>query len=140
MFNKTKRLLVGMTAVAALSLGASAISSAASSSSSGDGTTSTSSTRPAPPAFHGPTPGTASHEDAEKAVSGSAATKAKAAAVKALGGGKPGAVTTDYSGDGYEVTVTKSDGSKIEVHLNRSFQAVRGPQGPGCPPPPSSGA
>jgi hypothetical protein len=30
-------------------------------------------------------------------------------------------VTTDVSGNGYEVTVTKSDGSKVEVHLNDSF-------------------
>jgi hypothetical protein len=30
-------------------------------------------------------------------------------------------VTTDYSGNGYEVTVTKAGGSKVEVHLNGSF-------------------
>ena len=30
-------------------------------------------------------------------------------------------MTTDYSGNGYEVTVTKSDGSTVEVHLNGSF-------------------
>ena len=30
-------------------------------------------------------------------------------------------MTTDLSGNGYEVTVTKSDGSQVEVHLNQSF-------------------
>jgi poly-gamma-glutamate capsule biosynthesis protein CapA/YwtB (metallophosphatase superfamily) len=50
-----------------------------------------------------------------------AADKARAAAVKAVGGGTAGAVTTDVSGNGYEVTVTKSDGSKVEVHLDQSF-------------------
>jgi hypothetical protein len=30
-------------------------------------------------------------------------------------------VTTDYSGNGYEVTVTKSDGSKVDAHLDKSF-------------------
>ena len=44
-----------------------------------------------------------------------------AAAAKAVGGGTAGAVTTDVSGNGHEVTVTKSDGSKVEVHLDQSF-------------------
>jgi hypothetical protein len=35
--------------------------------------------------------------------------------------GTVGAVTTDVSGNGYEVTVTKSDGSEVEVHLIGSF-------------------
>src|SRR4051794_9561277 len=68
-----------------------------------------------------PAHGTAAHEALEKPVSGTNATKAQQAAVKAVGGGTAGAVTTDVSGNGYEVTVTKSDGSKVEVHLDRSF-------------------
>jgi len=68
------------------------------------------------------------HESAEKAVTGANATKAQAAAVKAVGSGTAGAVTTDFTGSGYEVTVTKSDGSTVEVHLDSSF-AVAGPQG-----------
>jgi hypothetical protein len=35
-------------------------------------------------------------------------------------------VTTDVSGSGYEVTVTKADGSKAEVHLNASFAVDHG--------------
>jgi hypothetical protein len=81
-----------------------------------------------------PAHGTAAHEDAEKAVTGTAATKAQAAAVKAAGGGTAGAVTTDYTGNGYEVTVTKSGGSKIEIHLDSSFNAQQGPGGPGSGP------
>jgi hypothetical protein len=69
-----------------------------------------------------PAHGTAAHEALEKPVTGSNAAKAQAAAVKAVGSGtKAGAVTTDASGHGYEVTVTKSDGSKVEVHLDASF-------------------
>jgi len=68
-----------------------------------------------------PAHGTPTHEALEKPVTGSAAAKAQAAAVKQVGGGKAGAVTTDVSGSGYEVTVTKSDGSKVEVHLDQSF-------------------
>jgi hypothetical protein len=78
-----------------------------------------------------PAHGTAAHEDAEKAVTGAAAAKAQAAAVKAAGGGTAGAVTTDFTGNGYEVTVTKSDGSKVEIHLDSAFNALQGPGGPG---------
>ena len=82
-----------------------------------------------------PAPGTAAHEDAEKPVTGDAAAKAKAAAVKAAGGGAAGDVTTDYFGNGYEVTVTKSDGSKSEIHLDSSFEVMSPPGGWGAPPP-----
>jgi hypothetical protein len=82
-----------------------------------------------------PAPGTAAHEDAEKAVTGEAAAKAQAAAVKAAGGGTAGDVTTDYFGNGYEVTVTKSDGSTVEIHLDSSFEVMGGPGGwTGAPP------
>lgn len=89
-------------------------------------TTSSSSTAPSPQQPAMPAHGTAAHEDAEKAVTGTAATQAQAAAVKSLGGGTAGAVTTDFTGQGYEVTVTKSDGSQTEVHLDSSFNVVQG--------------
>jgi hypothetical protein len=87
-----------------------------------------------------PAHGTASHEDAEKEVTGASANKAQAAAVKAAGGGTAGAVTTDFTGNGYEVTVTKSDGSKVEIHLDSAFNALRGPGGQGGPPSGTPGA
>ena len=50
--------------------------------------------------------------------------------MKAAGGGTAGQVTTDFDGRGYEVTVTKSDGTHVEVHLDSSFNVVQGgPQG-----------
>jgi hypothetical protein len=91
-------------------------SPSSSSSSTSSGSESSSSTRATYPAH-----GTAAHEALEKPVTGSNATQAQAAAVKAVGGGTAGAVTTDVSGNGYEVTVTKTDGSQVEVHLNGSF-------------------
>jgi len=99
--------------------------------------------RPAPPAMNMPAPGSASHEDAEKAVTGDAATKAQAAAVKAVGSGTAGDVTANYFGNGYELTVTKSDGSTVDVHLDSSFNVMTPPNGrPGGPdmPPPASGS
>src|SRR3954466_4796079 len=65
----------------------------------------------------------------EKPVTGSAASQAQAAAVEAVGSGTAGDVTTDVSGNGYEVTVTKSDGSTVEVHLDSSLN----PDAPGRP-------
>jgi hypothetical protein len=116
-----KKPLLGIVGVAALAVGGSAIAGAASSKSSTTTTTVTTPAAPAPHVFAGPAHGTAAHEDAEKAVTGDDATKAQAAAVKLVGGGTAGAVTTDMTGTGYETTVTKSDGSSVEVHLDSSF-------------------
>jgi len=128
MRNLRSRMATG-AAIAGAAIGGAAIANAATTS-----TTSTSGSATAPavsgnPRAHFPAHGTASHEDAEKTVSGAAAVKARAAAVKSVGSGTAGEVTTDFTGSGYEVTVTKSDGSKVEVHLNASFQTVDG--GPG---------
>jgi hypothetical protein len=48
-----------------------------------------------------------------------------------------GDVTTDYFGNGYEVIVTRSDGSKVAIHLDRSFDAP-GPPGGGIGAPPAA--
>lgn len=83
-----------------------------------------SASHPAPSASF-PAHGTAAHEDAEKPVTGAAADRAKAAALKSVGSGTAGEVTTDFTGKGYEVTVTKPSGSKVEVHLDSSFQVMQ---------------
>lgn len=148
MFHRVKKVVVGIAAVAALALGGSAIAGAATSqtTSTTSTTSQTLSSTQAPPAFHGPAHGTAAHEDAEKPVTGAAAAKAQAAAVKSVGGGTAGAVTTDLMGNGFETTVTKADGSKVEVHLDSSYNASDGPPGhgglpgQGMPPPAGSGA
>lgn len=121
--------------VAAGAVGGGVLMGAATASAATEATTpggSSSSSSPSPGAESGvpargafPAHGSAAHEGMEKNVTGSNATKAQAAAVKALGGGTAGAVTTDVSGTGYEVTVTTSDGSQTEVHLDSSF-AVAG--------------
>lgn len=140
MIQQAKKVLYGSAALAAFAVGGAAIANAASSQ-----TTTTTTTVPAPPGP--PLHGSAAHEDAEKPVTGDAAAKAQAAAVKAVGGGTAGDVTTDFPGSGYEVTVTKSDGSTVEVHLDSSFDVMQmpggrggGPGGNGGPPPPSSSA
>lgn len=132
MNRQLRKVLAGVVAVAALAFGGAAIAGAATSSS----TTTTvtmpgASSNAAPPAFNGPAHGTPAHEDAEKPVTGSTAAQAQAAAVKSVGSGTAGAVTTDFSGNGYETTVTKADGSTVEVHLDSSFNVMQGPGGIG---------
>jgi hypothetical protein len=133
MFKHVKKGLAAVVAVTALAVGGSAIANAASQGSSKSTTTTNSTTQP-PAAFNGPAHGTAAHEDAEKAVTGSAAAKVQAAAVKSVGSGTAGAVTTDLQGTGYETTVTKADGSTVEVHLDSSFNAFQGAGGQHGPP------
>ena len=94
-------------------------------------TATTTQTAPSSVSSSFPAHGSAAHENAEKAVTGSAASQAQAAAVKYVGSGTAGAVTANFQGDGYEVTVTKSDGSTVEVHLDSSFNAEAGHGGPG---------
>jgi hypothetical protein len=137
MLSRVKKAALGVAALSGAAVGGAAVAGAATSNS---GTTSTpSATAPQPPRApdNMPAPGTAAHEDAEKPVTGDAATKAQAAAVNAAGGGTAGDVTTDYFGNGYEVTVTKSDGSTVEIHLDSSFNVTAHPGGwgGGAPPP-----
>ena len=124
---QVKTMLAAAVVVASLAVGGAAIAGAATSTSAST-TPSATTPRTTMPAH-----GTAAHEDAEKAVTGDAAAKAQAAAVKEVGSGTAGAVTTDFSGTGYEVTVTKSDGSTVEVHLDSSFTVMQMPHGPGGP-------
>jgi hypothetical protein len=149
MTKQINKALAGVAALAAFALGGAAFAGAASRTATT--TTPGTTTTPARPA--GPAHGTAAHEDAEKPVTGDAATKAKAAAVKNVGSGTAGDVTSDFTGDGYEVTVTKPDGTATEVHLDKSFNVIQGghfgrdggqndppaPPASGTPPTPGSG-
>jgi hypothetical protein len=119
------KLFATITAVAAAAVGGAAIADAASSGSSSTASTTTTPAASAPAARPAMPPhGSPAHEDAEQTVTRSAAAKAQAAAVAYVGSGTAGAVTTDYTQSGYEVTVTRSDGSSVEVHLDSSFDVV----------------
>jgi len=126
--NRIRKALIGgglvVAAMAVGGVGATLVNGVAGAQST---TTSPPTSAPAPstggahsrPRF--PAHGTPEHEALETPVTGDAAAKAQAAAVNSLGGGTAGGVTTDASGKGYEVTVTKSDGTQVEVHLDSSF-------------------
>jgi uncharacterized membrane protein YkoI len=58
------------------------------------------------------------------ATTGTALDRASAAALKHTGGGK---VTETEAGDeegAYEVEVTRSDGSQVDVHLDKNFKVL----------------
>jgi len=136
MLSKIKAVGLGVAALSGAAVGGAAVAGAANSNSGTTTVPPAASGKPPPALRDMPTPGSAAHEDHEKAVTGQAADKAQAAAVKAAGGGTAGDVTADYFGNGYEVTVTKSDGSKVEIHLDSSFEVMGPPGGRGGAPPP----
>ena len=120
MSKRIQKMLLMLAGLAAFALGGSALAGAANKASKSSTTQSSI-----------PQHGTAAHEGAEKPVTGTAADKAKAAAEKSVGSGSTATeVTTDFTGDGYEVTVKKADGSTTEVHLDKSFNVRQGHGGP----------
>lgn len=135
MLSKVKQVGLGIAALSGAAVGGAAVAGAATSHSGTTTAPPVTSGKPPPGLRNMPAPGTAAHEDHEQAVTGAAAEKAQAAAVKAASGGTAGDVTTDYFGRGYEVTVTKSDGSTIAIHLDSSFEVMGPPGGHGGAPP-----
>nr|2KGY_A Chain A, POSSIBLE EXPORTED PROTEIN [Mycobacterium tuberculosis H37Rv] len=64
--------------------------------------------------------------DGEDEVTGPDADRARAAAVQAVPGGTAGEVETE-TGEGaaaYGVLVTRPDGTRVEVHLDRDFRVL----------------
>jgi len=100
MRDKLKGVVIGIAAVAALALGGTAIAGAA-----GGG-------------------GSEGGKEKDKAITGSALDQASAAALKSTGGGK---VTGTEAGDEesyYQVEVTRSDGTQVDVQLDRGFNVL----------------
>ena len=62
-------------------------------------------------------------DDADDLVSGPQAERARAAALRTVGGGTASEVERD-SDNAYEVEVTRKDGSKVDVDLDASFNVV----------------
>ena len=112
MTDRIKGVAAAVAAVAALAIGGAAIASAA----GGGGA---SSQEPAPV-----TENESGNEAPDQAIAGSDLDKASAAALEHTGGGQ---VTDTEVGDEesyYEVEVSRTDGSQVDVQLDRSFQVV----------------
>ena len=123
-----RKMLAAVAVLAAAALGGSALAGAASSS------TSTQSTAPAqgsapqgqPPAGNGAAGGHVGRNgQRETLLTGDTAAKVKAAALAKVSGGTVERVETDADhGSPYEAHVRKSDGTELEVLVNKDFQVT----------------
>ena len=119
MFRTARKTVVTIAALGALALGGSAIAGAAQSSS----TTKAPTARQGTPPNGGPPTGPhRANGKTEQALTGDVAAKVKAAALKKVPGGTVERVETDADhGSPYEAHVTKSDGTRFEVLVNKDF-------------------
>ncbi len=98
MQNKLKGAVIAAAAIAALAVGGAAIAGAASGGGDDDG--------------------------GDQAITGAALHRASTAALQVTGGGKvTGSEVNDEEGY-YEIEVTRSDGSQVDVHLDRGFHVT----------------
>ena len=132
MLDKIGRFGVTVAALAALAVGASAIAGAATSknSSTAASTAAAPGNGPAGAPPHGPgpqggpPPGARQHKP-ETPLTGDVARKVRAAALGKVPGGTVERVETDSDhGSPYEAHVRKSDGTELEVLVNKSFEVT----------------
>jgi hypothetical protein len=127
---KVQKALMSVGALGALALGGSALADAASNNSSS--TTNTATTQQPPPAAgaqapNGGPPGrhVGANGKQEQSLSGETASKVKAAAEAKVSGGTVERVETDVDhGSPYEAHVRKSDGTELEVLVNKDFEVT----------------
>ena len=129
MTDRVKNLLLIVLSITALALGGSAIAGAASGGEGieqqGSGNNSTSSARPRAPA------GLPPQRPDETLLTGDTEAKVRAAALSKVSGGTIDRVETDADGHAaYEAHMTRSDGSRVTVYVNKAFEVVSVENGP----------
>jgi uncharacterized membrane protein YkoI len=130
MFNRIGKLGVTVAALAAVAVGASAIAGAASNTTTTAAGTAAQGYAPQGAAPQGPAPqggpprGGSQHKP-ETPLTGDVASKVRAAALAKVPGGTIERVETDSDhGSPYEAHVRKSDGTELEVLVNKSFEVT----------------
>ena len=128
MTDRVKNLLLIVLSITALALGGSALAGAAS---GGSGSSSNGSS-PARPQFGGPgQAGVPPERPDETLLTGDTAAKVRAAALAKVSGGTVERVETDADGNAaYEAHMTRSDGSRVTVYVNKAFEVVSVENGP----------
>jgi uncharacterized membrane protein YkoI len=127
MATKAVKVLAGIAALAALALGGAALAQA------GGGSSSSDQQAPAPAASQSGSQGESTAPDSSASdpstpITGGPLQRAEAAALDATGGGRVSATEVRDEEGYYEIEVTRSDGSQVDVHLDRDFK-VLGTQG-----------
>ena len=131
MTDTVKNVLLIVLSITALALGGSALAGAASGGSVSSGNGSNNSL-PARPHFGGPgQAGLPPQRSDETLLTGDTAAKVRAAALAKVSGGTIERVETDADGNAaYEAHMTRSDGSRVTVYVNKSFEVVGTQNGP----------
>jgi hypothetical protein len=130
MFQGIRKTVMAVAALGALALGGSALAGAATNNKTATGTTSAQGQSQAPPAGQRPDPTTpgghvGSNGQTEQALPSDVAAKVKSAAEAKVSGGTVERVETDVDhGSPYEAHVRKSDGTELEVLVNKDFQVT----------------
>jgi hypothetical protein len=134
MTDRVKNLLLIVLSVAALALGGSAIAGAASGGggSNGNGSNSNPSAQPQAPAGQPPQrAGLPPQRPDETLLTGDTEAKVRAAALAKVSGGTIDRIETDADGHAaYEAHMTRSDGSRVTVYVDKSFDVVGVENGP----------
>jgi hypothetical protein len=128
MTDKVKNLLLIVLSITALALGGSAIAGAASGgggSNNNNGRSSNLPARPQAPA------GLPPQRPDETLLTGDTAAKVREAALAKVSGGTIDRIETDADGHAaYEAHMTRSDGSRVTVYVNKAFEVVGVENGP----------
>ena len=135
MTDRVKNVLLIVLSITALALGGSALAGAASGgsgSSGSNGNGSNSNNLPARPHLGGPgQAGVPPQRPDETLLTGDTAAKVREAALAKVSGGTIERVETDADGNAaYEAHMTRSDGSRVTVYVNKSFEVVGTKAGP----------
>ena len=133
MTDKVKNVLLIVLSITALALGGSALAGAASGGSGSNGSNGSSNNNlPARPQFGAPgRAGVPPQRPDETLLTGDTAAKVREAALAKVSGGTIERVETDADGNSaYEAHMTRSDGSRVTVYVNKSFEVVGTQNGP----------
>ena len=123
MFSTARKTVATFAALGALALGGSAVAGAAQNSST---TGASSSSTPTAPQGRPPNGGrhVGANGKQEQALTGDTAAKVKAAALMKVSGTVERVETDVDHGSPYEAHVRKSDGTELEVLVNKSFEVT----------------
>jgi hypothetical protein len=126
MTDRIKNIALIVASITALALGGSAIADAA----SGGGSSSNSGNSSAPASNRGPAGFPPQRAD-ETLLTGDTAAQVRKAALAKVSGGTIERVETDADGNAaYEAHMVRSDGTRVTVYVDRSFDVVSVKSGP----------
>jgi hypothetical protein len=128
MTDRVKKIMLVAASLTALALGGSAFADAAS---GGGGSSSGNSNNSLAPAANRGQAGLPPQRSDETPLTGDTAAQVRKAALAAVSGGTIERVETDADGNAaYEAHMVRSDGTRVTVYVNKSFDVVSVKSGP----------